>query len=184
VRIGLGWEDGNYRRKAVYGDPGRGATEAGRGHQGDAEGEYVATANAAVLEEFTSPWLVGKRLRLAASTYRNYEMHVRLHIVSKLGRIRLNELRDSVLQRWVNGLPAGSARNVQRALTAILHAAVRQRLIARNPAVGLEVPRRPPPHIRSDEQRAVRSRLRRTRPARGRPGVHRGPPPRRLLRRS
>ena len=142
ARIGLGWEDGNYRRKAVY---GKSQAEVRKKLaaiiKARDEGAYIPATRVPTLEEFATSWLLGKRQRVALSSYRSYEMHVRIHIAPKLGRIRLDALRESVLQRWVNGLPPASARNIHRTLLTILNAAVRQRLIVWNPANGLEVPK-------------------------------------------
>jgi integrase len=64
-----------------------------------------------------------------------------VHITPKLGQLRLDALRESVLQRWVNGLRPASARNIHRTRSVALNAAVGQRLLPRNPAKGLEVPK-------------------------------------------
>jgi integrase len=141
-RVSLGWEDGKRRRKTVYGktqaDVRRKLAALVKARD---DGEFIPTTRAPTLGEFLSSWLVGKQQRLAASSYRSYEMHVRVHITPKLGRLRLDTLREPILQRWVNGLPRASAENVHRTLSVALNAAVRQRLLLRNPAKGLEVPK-------------------------------------------
>jgi integrase len=142
ARISLGWEDGKRKRKAVYGK-----TQAEVRKKLSAlikardDGEFISTTKVPTLAEFLANWLLGKQQRLAASSHRSYETHVRVHIDPKLGKIRLDALQEPALQRWVNALPAGSAENVHRTLSIALNAAVRQKLIPRNPAKGLEVPK-------------------------------------------
>ena len=105
-RVSLGWEDGKRRRKTVY---GKTQAEVRRKLaslvKARDDGEFVWTTRAPTLSEFLASWLVGKQQRVAASSYRSYEMHVRVHIVPKLGKVRLDTLREPVLQRWVDGLP-------------------------------------------------------------------------------
>src|SRR5437588_8675132 len=130
ARVSLGWEDGKRRRKVVYGK-----TQAEVRKRLSAlvkardDGEFISTTRAPTLAEFLDGWLAGKEQRLAASTYRSYEMHVRVHITPKLGQLRLDALREPVLQRWVNGLPPASAQNIHRTLSVALNTAVRQRLL-------------------------------------------------------
>jgi integrase len=142
ARVSLGWEEGKRRRKVVYGKTQAEVRKKLSGLvKARDDGEFIPTTRSPTLSDFLAGWLVGKQQRLAAGTYRGYEMHVRVHITPKLGHVRLDALREPMLQRWVNGLPAGSAENIHRTLSVALNAAVRQRLLTRNPANGLEVPK-------------------------------------------
>jgi integrase len=58
------------------------------------------------VEQFLSRWLEDTvRPNLAPLTYATYESHVRNYIVPGIGRHRIDRLRVSDLQRWLNVLP-------------------------------------------------------------------------------
>ena len=72
-----------------------------------------------------------------ASTYRSYEMHVRVHIAPALGRVRLNKLTSQQVQRWLNerqegGLSPSSVQRVRATLRRALNQAMRWDLVTRN----------------------------------------------------
>lgn len=79
-------------------------------------------------------------------THRNYEVQVRLHIKSVLGHIRLQELTTQQIQGWITGRKGYGARAVRYSHT-ILHGALKQavkwRMLVRNPAENVTLPRVP-----------------------------------------
>src|SRR5262245_16323692 len=54
-------------------------------------GEAVASSRA-TLREFAQEWLEGQKLHLRPTTNSRYEVNLRLHVLPRLGRLRLTEV--------------------------------------------------------------------------------------------
>jgi len=99
----------------------------------------------------TGQWLPGKKLQLAASTYRGYERNVDLHVVPALGRIGLRRLRHHHIESLYDRLltpnaerPAMSPKTVYEihlVIRGALDVAVRRGLVTRNVALIARSPR-------------------------------------------
>lgn len=96
--------------------------------------------------DFLRSWISGlrdaKRQRVRPRTLEHYELIVERHIVPELGRLRLSALREHHIQAWLDRDDA-SPRTIHHhraVLRRALNVALRQRLIAANPAVGIELP--------------------------------------------
>lgn len=77
--------------------------------------------------------------RHASTTNANantYDSHYRAHISAALGGMRLADITNLDVQRWVSGLPPQSARAYARTLRAVLNQARFDRLIAESPMEG------------------------------------------------
>ncbi|MFI7131372.1 tyrosine-type recombinase/integrase [Nonomuraea sp. NPDC050153] len=96
-------------------------------------------------------WLSVVESRLRPTTHRAYRDHVRLHLVPYLGRVKLVELsRRDVTRMFVAlgrrrtryGAPisASTLERIRATLRAALNHAVREDLIAGNPAQGVRLP--------------------------------------------
>jgi integrase len=101
------------------------------------------------LEAFLRSWLrdmaSATHARIRPNTLAAYTVIAEKHLIPVLGEHRLERLRESHVQAWLDGL-AISAQYVSHCrafLRRVLNVAVRQRVIARNPAVGVELPRIP-----------------------------------------
>ena len=86
------------------------------------------------------------RSRVTASTWRRYEELVRLHLIPRCGRVRLDKLRPHHLQATLDGMLADGAApasvvKVHRVASQALRHAVRWQLVAVSPAVGVSPPR-------------------------------------------
>jgi integrase len=149
ARITVGHNpNGTRRRKSVY---GKTQAEVRRelnklASKRDA-GEVITTTRAAKLVDFLSAWIEagaptarGRKGSLNEGSLKSYVMHIRVHIVPGLGETRLEALTSPMIQRWVNALPVGSAENICRTLSMALNYAVKQKIIATNPASGLSIP--------------------------------------------
>ena len=92
------------------------------------------------LEDYLSCWLIDVvHGSVRPSTYRAYEMFVRVHLVPALGRHRLERLSAADVRRLVNaklasGLSVGSVRKMHAVLRAALEQAMRDDLLVRNVA--------------------------------------------------
>jgi len=95
-------------------------------------------------------WKAASSLRF--STQVSHRCHIDHYLVPHLGRRALDELRPAH-NRAINrelldgpdgsGLSPSTVRRIHATLHAALEAAVREELIARNPASGIELPTRP-----------------------------------------
>ena len=101
-------------------------------------------------------WLAN-RSSIRTSTLRGYTSHVRLYLVPYLGRVLLAELSAAQVQAMFaaiirrheeEGRPvmASTLSRIQATLRAALNAAIRQGLIAANPASRVELPPARRPH--------------------------------------
>lgn len=98
------------------------------------------------LEGFLRSWIAGlssaRHQRVRPRTLQHYSMIVERHIIPELGRLRLTQVTVGRVQAWVDRDPA-AARSVHHhraVLRRALNVAVRQRLLAYNPAALVELP--------------------------------------------
>ncbi len=99
----------------------------------------------------TVQWLPGKKLQLAASTYRGYERNVQLHVLPALGHVGLRRLRHHHIEALYDRLltpnaqrPALSPKTVYEihlVIRGALDVAVRRGLVTRNVALIARSPR-------------------------------------------
>ena len=109
-------------------------------------GTYVdPTAGKITLKEYAEKWRAVQVHR--PTTVAQVETNLRRHVYPQLGDRPLGGIRPSELQAWVRGrtaeLEPATVELVYRYVVAILRAAVADRLIARSPAVGIKLPKRP-----------------------------------------
>lgn len=96
--------------------------------------------------DFLRSWISGLRdahnQRVRPRTLEHYELIVERHIVPALGHHRLDRLREHHVQAWLDADP-GAPRTVHHhraVLRRAFNVAIRRRLLATNPAVGVELP--------------------------------------------
>ena len=115
-------------------------------------GEYVAPSNARMtLGELGPAWLERQRGRLKPSSYATVETAWRTRIEPRWGTVALGDIRPTSVQHWLSELgrgtpdskPIGAAalKRMHYVLSRILGDAVRDNLIAKNPAAGVQLPR-------------------------------------------
>lgn len=109
----------------------------------------ISSANGNMtLKAYAEEYLDTCRLTVKQSTFYNYEMALRTHILPVLGDLKIKSLTPRIIQRWVNGLsekglaPA-SVVQVRRVLCTLLNKALKFRLIPYNPASVTTIPRVP-----------------------------------------
>lgn len=118
-------------------------------------GEYVAPQRLTVAQ-FLQRWFDdAASRRLAPASSSRYEEQIRLYLAPGLGLIRLTSLSSLQIQAFYSGLLDGdpksgrkplapqSVRQVHNVLRQSLQQAIRWQMISRNPADGVELPRRP-----------------------------------------
>ena len=112
-----------------------------------ARGEYVAPSLGRVtVGEVGRGWLERKRGHLKPSAYRSYENAWRVYVQPRWRAAKVGDIRHTGVQAWVAELSAklsaSRVTTVYSVLAGILGDAVRDRMIAANPARGVKLPRR------------------------------------------
>jgi integrase len=110
-------------------------------------GEFVEeSAGMVTLAKLCDPWLSKKKVALKPSSYAPLESSMRNHVKPKWGDIQVRNISHGDVQEWVSGMSGKSGATVViRAygiLAGLLDDAVSDRLIARNPARGIALPRK------------------------------------------
>jgi integrase len=156
--------NGGRVRRTVYGRTRKEVHEKVTKLVRQAQEGVVAPNSKLTVERYLTEWLANVAKRsVRPSTYRAYEMFVRVHIVPAIGRKRLDALSAPEVRRLVNakldsGLSLASVRKMHAVLRAALEQAVRDDLLIRNVAklVRLPVPRSPEIQVFTvDEARQV-----------------------------
>lgn len=105
-------------------------------------GNFV-TPTKKTVGEWMTEWL-SKKKDLEAGTYVSYESVNRLYITPQLGRAKLQDLRRSHCQEFIDGLSDKSAKyvhNIAGVLSEALQEACKRELINKNPAADLDLPK-------------------------------------------
>jgi integrase len=112
-------------------------------------GEYVApSSGSATIGELGPAWLDRQRGHLKPASIRTYESAWTTNVEPRWGSTPIAAVRYSDVAAWVAELSGGRSAEITRkahlVLAAILDDAVRDRLIAANPAKGVKLPARAP----------------------------------------
>lgn len=112
-------------------------------------GEYIAPSQGRVTVGALGPaWLARQQGHMKPSGFRSYESAWRVHVSPRWGTTRIAEVRFSDVQAWVTELAAKRGpvivQTAHSVLARILDDAVRDRLLASNPARGVKLPARKP----------------------------------------
>jgi integrase len=153
---------GETRYRVRYRTPARGQTDKrGFRNKRDAEqfaatvevakmrGEYIApTVGRVAIGELGPAWLERQKGHMKPSGFRSYESAWRVHVEPHWGSARVSEIQFTGVQAWVSQLAmkrgAVVVETAYSVLARILDDAVRDRLLASNPARGVKLPKRPP----------------------------------------
>src|SRR4051812_25828474 len=113
----VSWTDsGRRRRRAVYGDTKRDATDKLRAVQRSIEDGQTVTSDRRLVAGFLAEWLEKSvEPTVRPRTADSYRDQVRLHIAPEIGRIQLSRLTPADVQGLLNRKLAGglSPRSVQ-----------------------------------------------------------------------
>ena len=112
-----------------------------------ARGEYVAPSLGRVtVGELGPAWLERKQGHMKPSAFRSYENAWRVHVEPRWRATRVGDIRHTGVQSWVTdlskSLSASRVITVYSVLAGVLDDAVRDRMLAANPARGVKLPRR------------------------------------------
>jgi hypothetical protein len=114
-----------------------------------ARGEYVSvSAGRVTIGELGPAWLDRQQGHMKASSFRSYDSACRVHVLPRWGGVRIADIRFSDVQAWVSELSRTRGPVIVRFAHAVLARtlddAVRDRLLASNPARGVKLPPRVP----------------------------------------
>ncbi len=134
----------NGQRKTVYGKTRAEVQRKIRTIAADAEQGIMPAPERLTVATYLERWLADDVSRLDQYTVKNYGIYVRLHIVPKLGKIKLAQLQPAHVQglyaaMQASGLAPKTIRNAHGVLRAALGKAVAWGLVPRNVA-GLATP--------------------------------------------
>ena len=112
-------------------------------------GEYVApSVGRSTVADLGPAWLGRQSGHVKPSTDRAYENSWRIHVEPVWGRWRINEIRYTDVAAWIADLGAKRGRATvvmaHQVLARILDDAVRDRMLASNPARGVKLPKAKP----------------------------------------
>jgi len=127
-------------------------------------GEFIAPADSRkTIGDLGDAWLA-RQTHLKPSAYRPVETAWRIRVRPRWADVRIGDVRTTAVQQWVSELGTGSdgvkpvgatvVIRTYQVLASILDDAVRDRLIASNPARGVKLPRKPkkrPVYLSHDE---------------------------------
>lgn len=114
-------------------------------------GEYVAPSlGKTTIGELGPAWLDRQRGHMKPSAFRPLESAWRRHVEPHWAHRRIADIRHSEVQAWIAALSArlgaSTVGTVYSVLARVLDDAVRDRILASNPARGVKLPKRPPRH--------------------------------------
>lgn len=98
-----------------------------------------------LLDEWAKTWL-GSRAHLKPSTRTRYESLLRKHVLPRFGRTPLSRITHADVTTWCSqmtsdGYAPGTVRQAHRVLSLMLTLALRDGRLAKNPCVGVPLPR-------------------------------------------
>ncbi len=138
--------DGKQKRKAFYGKTRKEVQEKLTAALNDINNNVYIEPSKITVEQWMYTWLRDyKKASVKPKTFMAYEAQVRNHIAPRLGSITLSNLRNNMVQRFVNdlsdkGLEAITIERIVGILKSALAQAVENDLIAKSPASRIKMP--------------------------------------------
>lgn len=138
--------DGKQKRKAFYGKTRKEVQEKLTAALNDINNNTYIEPSKMTVEQWMLTWLRDyKKNSVKPKTYAAYESHIKNHIVPDLGDCILSQLRNDMVQRFVNnlaekGLKSMTIERVVGTLKTGLMQAVDNELLAKNPASRIKMP--------------------------------------------
>lgn len=150
--VSLGIHKGKRARLIAYGETKGEAAEKLRELQSRADAGQLPDAKRMALETWLTRWLAIIKPTVEPNTYGPYKRHVDLHIVPRIGSVRVQRLRavdiETLYARLLtDGVSAALTRKIGTTLSVALGHAVRSQLIPSNPTTGVKRPKALKPKI-------------------------------------
>jgi len=136
------------QRKRVYGRTREEAAKKLQDIQHQARTGTLRVDERVTMAQFSGQWLEEKRLTVKDSTWRYYELVMRVHVLPAIGQVRLSKLstahiQDLYTRMTSSGLSPVSVKDYAARLHACLERAVELDLLLKNPAKAARLPKRP-----------------------------------------
>jgi flagellar biosynthesis component FlhA len=118
----------------------------------DRDKELPVVTDRQTVEQYFLSWLSVIRAKIRHSTWRKYEVHVRLHILPTLGKVVLakvttQQLQDLYARKLAEGLDRTSVHHLHAVVHMALDAAVRLELVQCNVSDLVDPPSRDRPEM-------------------------------------
>jgi integrase len=145
--LNLGWENGRRKRKHFYGPTAADVQEQLLKARSDKAHGLPVKVERQTVAEYLQRWLMEcAKPSTRPRTSERYEQLIRLHIAPEIGKVRLEKLAPSDVQRMLNrklagGLSPKSVRHLRAVLTVALNRALRWGLVGRNAAALTDAPK-------------------------------------------
>ena len=137
--------DGEKKKKTVYGKTIREVDDKVAELRALSNKGVVVDDRSTTLEELAEHWLSRKKIEVELNTYAGYENCVKVHILPKIGKLRLKDLKKHHLQDLLTALVAegktATAQKVRVTLGQLVDEAVENEYIFKDIAKTLSVPR-------------------------------------------
>lgn len=147
--------EGGYKRKTVYGKTQKEVKEKIAGLKlGCQSGKLIETSSM-LLEDWMQLWIANYKPDLKVTTRESYELYINVHIKgSEIGKIPLNKLKTTDLQRFYNAklkcecknqkqtLSPTTVRYINLIIKGALKQAVNNRMIGENVTDGVVLPKK------------------------------------------
>jgi integrase len=110
------------------------------------EGKLAASGASTLAHFLLTTWLPHAATRVRPTTWRRYDVLLRVHVLPRIGDVKLSRLRPSHVQSVVDemiasGAAAASVLQAHRVLSSALSQAVRWQLLTVNPSTAVRPPR-------------------------------------------
>jgi integrase len=162
--VSLGWRNGKRHRKSIYGRTRREvADKLAAALKAQMDGiEFVPETQ--TVGNYLDDWLEYIRPRVRPSTWKRYEVNVRVHIKPALGQVRLARLSPQHLTRFYGERQAArlaprTVLQLHRLIHGAIKQAVRWNLVLRNVADLVDPPRAPRLDVQTYTAEEVRTLL-------------------------
>jgi integrase len=159
ISLGRDPATGKPRRRVAYGQTRKEAAEKLQQLQQEQVAGQSPTRRDITVEALCQEYLNQKDNSWSEATKRNAEQHLRIHVVSAIGALRLSELDPATVARWYRSMKAGrSAELAREYFSGACEMAVRWEWLTRNPVALLEPRRREtsrPEEISLPQMRAI-----------------------------
>jgi integrase len=144
--VDLGWVDGRRERKTVYGKTRKEAHQRLMAVQLALGSGLRPAPDRLTIETYLADWLAATQPTIRPSTFRSYELFVRIHLNPAIGRIPLVRLSVADVEKLLRaklatGLSPRTVAMIRGTLRRALGRAVRARLVAANVASLADPPR-------------------------------------------
>lgn len=139
--------EGKQKRKAFYGKTRKEVQEKLTAAIADLNKGIYINPSKITVSEWMEIWLKEYRINaVKPKTYSNNECCIRVHIIPNIGDYALKDLKNEIIQRFVNDLSKqnrsdGRLELIYRTLKMGLDQAVSNEMLSKNPALNIKLPK-------------------------------------------